>query len=67
MTAEPTARSPGDTVRAGDRPLTLEAMKTETSIDSPVDGEVLDVLVTAGARVGPGTALMVVAARAGRR
>jgi urea carboxylase len=36
---------PGDTVRAGDRLLTLDAMKTETAIDSPVDGEILDVLV----------------------
>jgi urea carboxylase len=55
---------PGDTVRAGDRLLTLEAMKTETSIDSPVDGEVLDVLVTAGAQVDSGTVLIVLAAEA---
>jgi urea carboxylase len=54
---------PGDTVRAGDRLLTLEAMKTETSIDSPVDGEVLDVLVTAGAQVDSGTALLVLGAK----
>jgi urea carboxylase len=55
---------PGDTVRAGDRLLTLEAMKTETSIDSPVDGEVLDVLVAAGAQVESGTGLLVVAGEA---
>ncbi|HWH95977.1 MAG TPA: urea carboxylase [Baekduia sp.] len=52
----------GDTVRAGDRLLTLEAMKTETSIDSPHDGEVLDVLVGAGAQVNSGTGLVVLGA-----
>jgi urea carboxylase len=51
---------PGDTVRAGDRLLTLEAMKTETAIDSPVDGEILDVLVAAGAQVDSGAGLIVV-------
>jgi urea carboxylase len=55
--------APGDTVRAGDRLLTLEAMKTETSIEAPVDGEVLDVLVGAGAQVDSGAALVVLGAR----
>ena len=54
---------PGDTVRAGDRLLTLEAMKTETAIDSPVDGEILDVLVAAGAQVDSGAGLIVLEAR----
>jgi urea carboxylase len=54
---------PGDTVRAGDRLLTLEAMKTETAIESPVEGEVVEVLVGAGDHVAPGSALVVLAAR----
>jgi urea carboxylase len=52
---------PGDTVRAGDRLLTLEAMKTETAIESPVEGEVVEVLVGAGDQVRSGSALVVVA------
>jgi urea carboxylase len=52
----------GDTVRAGDRLLTLEAMKTETTIEAPQDGEVLDVLVSAGAQVDAGAALVVLGA-----
>jgi urea carboxylase len=53
---------PGDAVVAGDRLLTLEAMKTETAIESPVAGEVLQVLVGAGDQVDSGSALVVVAA-----
>ncbi len=53
---------PGDTVRAGDRLLTLEAMKTETAIESPVEGEVVEVLVGAGDQVSSGSALVIVAA-----
>jgi len=53
----------GDTVRAGDRLLTLEAMKTETAIESPVEGEVVEVLVGAGDHVSAGSALVVVAAQ----
>jgi urea carboxylase len=53
----------GDAVRAGDRLLTLEAMKTETAIDAPYDGEVLDVLVSAGTQVDAGTALVVLGAK----
>jgi len=41
--------APGDRVTAGQRLLTLEAMKMETPLESPVDGHVLEVLV------GPGT------------
>jgi urea carboxylase len=54
---------PGDTVCAGDRLLTLEAMKTETAIESPVEGEVVEVLVGAGDQVASGSALVVVAAK----
>jgi urea carboxylase len=53
----------GDVVRAGDRLLTLEAMKTETAIDAPYDGEVLDVLVRAGTQVDAGSALVVLGAK----
>jgi urea carboxylase len=51
---------PGDAVRAGDRLLTLEAMKTETPIESPVDGSVHEVVVGAGDQVLSGSALVVV-------
>ncbi|HEX4107298.1 MAG TPA: 5-oxoprolinase/urea amidolyase family protein [Solirubrobacteraceae bacterium] len=53
--------SPGDRVRAGERLLTLEAMKTETALESPIDGRVLQVLVAAGDQVHSGAALVVVA------
>jgi urea carboxylase len=53
----------GDAVRTGDRLLTLEAMKTETAIEAPTDGEVLDVLVRAGTQVDAGTALVVLGAK----
>jgi urea carboxylase len=51
---------PGDAVRAGDRLLTLEAMKTETAIESPMDGSVHEVVVGAGDQVLSGSALIVV-------
>jgi urea carboxylase len=51
--------NPGDRVNAGQRLLTLEAMKMETSLDSPVDGHVLDVLVGPGHQVSPGARLIV--------
>ena len=51
---------PGDAVRAGDRLLTLEAMKTETAIASPVDGSVHEVVVGAGDQVLSGSALVIV-------
>ena len=54
----------GDHVRGGQRLLTLEAMKMETAIDSPCDGEIVDVLVGAGDEVVSGAALVVVAPRA---
>ncbi|HST39717.1 MAG TPA: carboxyltransferase domain-containing protein, partial [Conexibacter sp.] len=53
---------PGDRVDAGQRLLTLEAMKMETALDSPIAGEVLDVLVGVGDQVSPGTSLVVVRA-----
>ncbi|MDW5596340.1 urea carboxylase [Conexibacter stalactiti] len=53
---------PGDRVDAGQRLLTLEAMKMETALESPVAGEVVDVLVGVGDQVSPGTSLVVVRA-----
>jgi urea carboxylase len=54
--------APGDRVSSGERLLTLEAMKTETALESPVDGEVLDVLVRVGDQVVSGAGLVVVGA-----
>jgi urea carboxylase len=51
----------GDLVRAGDRVVTLEAMKTELGLDAPVAGRVSRVLVRAGDQVDPGAALVVIA------
>jgi len=46
MAGETAPLGPG--VRAGDRLLTLEAMKTETEIELPMDGEVHEVGVRSG-------------------
>jgi urea carboxylase len=54
----------GDRVGAGQRLLTLEAMKMETALDAPFDGEVVEVLVGAGDEVVSGAGLVVVARRA---
>lgn len=51
---------PGDTVAAGDVLLILEAMKMENEIKATSAGTVKDVLVTEGARVAEGQALVVV-------
>jgi len=53
----------GDRVDAGERLITLEAMKTELALDSPLDGRVTEVLVAAGDQVDPGTGLIVIAPR----
>jgi urea carboxylase len=52
----------GEQVSAGQRLVTLEAMKMETAIESPRDGEVLGVLVSSGDQVVPGAALIVLGA-----
>lgn len=49
---------PGDAVSRGDELCLLEAMKMRNSIRSPRDGEIDDVLVTAGAKVAYGDALV---------
>jgi biotin carboxyl carrier protein len=51
---------PGDAVKAGDVLLILEAMKMENEIKAPKDGTVKEVLVSEGARVSEGDALVVI-------
>ena len=45
------AVKPGQTVKAGDVLLSIEAMKMETSIHAERDGTIAEVLVTAGAQI----------------
>jgi propionyl-CoA carboxylase alpha chain len=54
------AVSEGDSVRAGQLLLTLEAMKMEHAITAPADGVVAAVAVTAGTHVDAGSVLAVV-------
>jgi pyruvate carboxylase len=42
---------PGQTVRAGERLLSIEAMKIETALYSPRDAVIAEVSVTAGGMV----------------
>jgi propionyl-CoA carboxylase alpha subunit len=49
---------PGDRVFKGQELMTLESMKMETSVASPVDGEVADVLVAPGEAVDTGAVLL---------
>jgi urea carboxylase len=53
---------PGATVATGEQVLSLEAMKMETPVTAPVDGEVLEVFVKAGEQVAPGRLLLTVGA-----
>jgi urea carboxylase len=50
----------GDTVADGDTVVVVEAMKTETSVASPIGGTVRDVRCRPGDVVEPGPALVVV-------
>ena len=52
---------PGDVVAAGQRLLTLEAMKMETPVEAPVPGSVVEVLAGPGDEVASGSALLIVA------
>jgi pyruvate carboxylase len=48
----------GDPVRKGQKLLSLEAMKMETSIQADVDGTVVEVLVKPGSQVETGDLLV---------
>ncbi|VXB96336.1 urea carboxylase [Aeromicrobium sp. 9AM] len=50
----------GDLVKAGDRVVALEAMKMETPMTSPIDGEVVEIYVEPGEQVMPGQVLMAI-------
>ncbi|MCC6445192.1 MAG: pyruvate carboxylase [Armatimonadetes bacterium] len=51
----------GDTVQKGDKLVVIEAMKMETTMNSPRDGVVKDILVSRGVRVDTGDLLVVFA------
>jgi pyruvate carboxylase len=50
----------GDRIRKGQKVLTLEAMKMETTITADLDGKIRDVLVQPGRRVETGDLLVVI-------
>ncbi|MFE1956618.1 urea carboxylase [Streptomyces sp. NPDC059479] len=52
----------GDTVRAGQPLLALEAMKMESRIQAPADGVVTEILTSPGAQVEAGTPLLILSA-----
>jgi len=51
---------PGDAVRAGQRLLTLEVMKMETSVEAPLDGVIAEVCVDEASHVGAGDLLVTI-------
>jgi urea carboxylase len=56
---------PGAEVVAGERLVTLEAMKMETALEAPSSGEILDVLVAVGDQVQAGAPVIVYRPREG--
>ena len=50
----------GDRIKKGQKLLTLEAMKMETTITAGLDGKIRDVLVQPGRRVETGDLLVVI-------
>ena len=58
------AVQPGDTVRAGDTLVVIEAMKMENEFKASADGTVTEVRVQPGQAVNPGDVLVVVRAAA---
>jgi len=55
------AAEPGTTVHDGDAVIILEAMKMEVPVPSPVEGEVVQILVSVGDQVATGATLAMVA------
>lgn len=53
------AVQPGDSVKKGQKLLTLEAMKMETMLNAEQDGKVAEVLIKAGSQVETGDLLVV--------
>jgi urea carboxylase len=51
----------GDVVAAGQRLVTLEAMKMETAVEAPIHGSVVEILTGPGDQVASGSALLIVA------
>jgi pyruvate carboxylase len=51
---------PGDRIKKGDKLLTQEAMKMETTLNADLDGKVREVLVQPGLRVETGDLLVVI-------
>ncbi|MCH2204008.1 MAG: biotin/lipoyl-binding protein, partial [Fuerstiella sp.] len=54
------AVQPGDTIKTGQKLLSLEAMKMETVINAEVAGTVSEVLVKAGSQVETGDLLVAI-------
>lgn len=52
---------PGQTVKAGDTVLMLEAMKMETNVSAPKDGQITHIDVSEGDSVSPGDVLLAIA------
>jgi oxaloacetate decarboxylase alpha subunit/pyruvate carboxylase subunit B len=53
---------PGDTVKAGDTVVVLEAMKMENALPAPVSGKVTALSLNPGAKAAKGAVLAVIAA-----
>ena len=53
----------GDEVEVDEGVIVLEAMKIESELKSPIEGNVTDVLVNEGDSVGVGTSLLIVSSR----
>lgn len=52
------AIQPGDSVKKGQKLLTVEAMKMETTISAERDGKIADILVKPGSQVATGDLLL---------
>ncbi|GAA0993543.1 urea carboxylase [Subtercola frigoramans] len=54
--------SPGQRVSAGEKVMSLEAMKMESTVVSPTDGTVLEIYIERGDQVAPGQVLLSIGA-----